>query len=90
MHNGFINNIEVKNKIEVWNLETYQIKDQNPNWVWNLDDIKEILIPSNIKWRIRLTKDSNIIKDNSIKYFEKEKNKIYFHSYLYINKKNLE
>jgi GNAT superfamily N-acetyltransferase len=85
-----IENSEIINKIEVWDIEEYQIKDQKPKWIWDLNKFEQILIPCNIKWRICLTINNKLIKDSSIKYFEKDENRIYFNSYLFIQQKSIQ
>lgn len=58
------------NKIELWDLEPYQIKEQPAKWTWNIEDNKyPILIPCNSNWNLRLTKNGKIVKENKVKYF---------------------
>lgn len=58
-------------KIELWDLEPHQIKEQRPKWTWNLNDnIKyPILTPCNFEWNLRVTKNGEIIKNTKVKYF---------------------
>src|SRR5690606_24233063 len=47
---------DCENKLELWNLEPYQIKEQKAKWKWNINDNnKPILHPCNPNWNLRLT-----------------------------------
>lgn len=79
------------NKLELWNVEPYQIKDKPPKWIWNLEDntthlSKPIIHPCNCNWNLRWTKNGEIIRDDKIKYFETNSNQIDFSPFLYITK----
>jgi GNAT superfamily N-acetyltransferase len=60
------------NKVELWNLEPYLIKEQPAKWTWNIDDNKyPIFIPCNDKWNLRITKNSQIIKEGKVMDFDR-------------------
>ena len=61
-------------KIELWDLEPYQIKEQQPKWVWKLNDNNKypILTPCNFEWNLRVTKNGEIIKNTKVKYFDRD------------------
>lgn len=63
-----------ENKLELWELEPYEIKEQKPKWTWEIGNKKHpILQPCNSDWNLRLTKNGIIIKEEKVKYFEKSK-----------------
>lgn len=60
------------NKLELWELEPYQIKSKSPKWTWQINKAhKPILQPCNPNWNLRLTLDGKIIKEDKVKYFSK-------------------
>ncbi|THF52985.1 GNAT family N-acetyltransferase [Flavobacterium supellecticarium] len=81
------------NKLELWNLEPYKIKNQKPKWIWkieneNLEFLKPILHPCNGNWNLRLTMNNVIIKESKVKYFSDANNEIEYGPFLYITKLN--
>jgi len=72
-------------KIELWDLEPYQVKEQPAKWTWNIEDNKyPILTPCNSNWNLRLTKNGQIIKEDKVKYFDRN-NEIEIGPFLYIS-----
>ncbi len=72
------------NKIELWNIEPYEIKEQEPKWTWEIyNNNYPILQPCNPNWNLRLTKNGQIMKEDKIKYFDSEK-EIEFGPFLYL------
>jgi hypothetical protein len=78
--------IDENNKLELWDLEPYQIKDNKPKWIWNINTEKfiPILNPCNSNWKIRWTKNGEIIRENKVKRFAIEKNQIEFGNFLFV------
>lgn len=78
--------IDQNNKLELWDLEPYQVNQNKPKWTWNINSQEFIPIvnPCNSNWNIRWTKDGKIIKDHKVKYFSNDKNKIEFGSFVFI------
>ena len=71
-------------KIELWDLEPYQLKGQTAKWTWNIKDNKyPILIPCNSNWILILTKGGQLIKQDKVKYYD-EKKEIEIGPFLYI------
>lgn len=65
-------NISLFNKLELWDLEPFQVGQQKPKWTWSIgENAKSIIQPCNSNWKLRLTKDGKIIKDDKIKYFDR-------------------
>lgn len=84
-------NVDTEHKIELWNVDPYQIKDKLPKWTWCVELSegklrKPILQPCNCNWNLRWTKKGTIIKENKIKYFNSDENRIEFSPFLYIDK----
>jgi GNAT superfamily N-acetyltransferase len=81
-------NVGENNKLELWNLEPYKVKDSKPKWIWNIDESNfiPILHPCNSNWNIRWTKNGKIIKDDKVKYFTHKNNQIEFSPFIYIEK----
>jgi hypothetical protein len=86
-----INSFEevAENKIELWNVEPHQIRDNQPKWTWNFetkDDklLLPIIQPCNYNWNLRWSKNGKIIKEDKVKYFSTRKNKIDYSPFLYI------
>ncbi len=72
------------NKLELWNLEPYQIKEQKANWIWNIkNNNKPILQPCNPNWNLRLTLEGKVINEDKVKYFSRDK-EIYLGHFLFI------
>ncbi|WP_370692178.1 GNAT family N-acetyltransferase [Kaistella sp. SH11-4b] len=72
------------NKIELWNVEPYELKEQEPKWTWEIyNNNYPILQPCNPNWNLRLTKNGQIVKEDKIKYFDSEK-EIEFGPFLYL------
>lgn len=81
-------NVDENNKLELWNLEPYNVKDSKPKWVWNIDEsnFMPILHPCNSNWNIRWTKNGKIVKEDKVKYFTNKNNQIEFSQFIYIEK----
>jgi hypothetical protein len=65
------NGVEV---IELWEGEPYEVKDLEPDWIWNIEfltdsrDLPEaIIFPVNWNWQIRWTTNKNINYSGKIK-----------------------
>ena len=72
------------NKIELWDIEPYQIKEQESKWTWEISqDNCPILHPCNPNWNLRQTRNRQIVKEGKIKYFDR-KNEIEFGPFLYL------
>jgi len=80
--------IDENNKLELWDLEPYQIKDVKPKWTWNINAEKfiPILNPCNSNWNIRWTKNGKIIRENKVKRFSNNGNEIEFGNFLFLTK----
>lgn len=86
-----INNNSV-NKIELWNVEPYKVKNSEPKWTWethpNLDKLLlPIIQPCNLNWNLRWTRNGEIIREDKVKYFSKN-NRIEYNPFLYITELN--
>ena len=79
--------IDEKNKLELWNVEPYQIEKNEPKWTWNIDNenFLPFLNPCNPNWNIRYTKNGKILKDDKIKRFDENRN-INFGEFIFIEK----
>ena len=65
---------ETNNKLELWNLEPYEINEQKPKWTWEIkENHKPILQPCNGNWNLRLTLNGKVIKEDKVKYFSRNK-----------------
>lgn len=76
------------NKIELWNVEPYQVKNYEPKWTWEIKaNLNKLLLPiiqpCNCDWNLRWTKNGKIIKEDKIKYFS-ENNRIEYSPFLFI------
>ena len=76
------------NKIELWDLEPHQANNNPPKWTWDLDSKNQvqypIIHPCNPDWNIRWIKDSNIEREEKVKYFASKNKEILLNSFLYI------
>lgn len=81
-------NVDENNKLELWNLEPYEIKDSKPKWIWEVDlnNFIPILHPCNSNWNLRWTKNGKIVKEGKVKYFTNKSNPIEFSPFIYIEK----
>ena len=77
--------IDNDNKLELWNCEPHEIKNNEPKWSWNIDAeiFYPILNPYNPNWYIRLTKKGKIVKEEKVKRFDNNR-EIEFGSFIYI------
>jgi hypothetical protein len=78
------------NKIELWDVEPYQLKNNSPRWSWDISTDngildKPIIHPCNVNWNIRWTKNGKTEKEDKVKYFSSD-NPIDFSPFMYINK----
>lgn len=81
-------NVDDNNKLELWDLEPYEVKNSKPKWTCNIDTKKliSILQPYDLKWNICWTKNGKIVKESMIKDFSSKENKIAFDEFIYIEK----
>ena len=80
------------NKIELWNVEPYQTKNNEPKWTWEINSnlnklLLPIIQPCNCNWNIRLTKNGKQIREDKVKYFS-DKNRIEYSPFLLITELN--
>lgn len=60
-------------KLELWDLEPYEVTNQTPRWTWKISETEyPVLQPCNPNWKLRLTKNGKIIRDDKVKYFDRE------------------
>ncbi|WP_234111128.1 GNAT family N-acetyltransferase [Chryseobacterium sp. R2A-55] len=60
-------------KLELWDLEPYEVTNQTPRWTWKISETENpVLQPCNPNWKLRLTKNGKIIRDDKVKYFDRE------------------
>lgn len=74
------------NKLELWDLEPYQINDRKPKWSWDIKNnhlLNPIILACNPDWNIRWTKNGKIINEEKIKRFSQNK-QIIFGSFMFI------
>ncbi len=75
----------ITNKLELWDLEPYEVEKQLPKWTWEIGSDKfPILHPCKPDWTLRLTINGILIKEAKVKYFEKD-NEIIVGSFLFID-----
>lgn len=68
------NNSNSENKLELWNVEPFQIKKYEPKWTWEVQSktnkLPSIIVqPCNPNWNLRWTKNSRVIREDKVKYF---------------------
>lgn len=81
----------LKNKLELWDVEPHLASSTNPKWCWEIKSLNQkldnpIFHPANPNWNIRLTINGEILKEDKVKYFSM-KNPIDIYPFLLI--KNL-
>jgi len=67
-----------QNKIELWNVEPYQIKNHEPKWTWEIKSEKNKLLlpiiqPCNFDWNLRWAKNGKKVREDKVKYFSENK-----------------
>jgi GNAT superfamily N-acetyltransferase len=80
-----VTEIDIENKLELWNVEPHE-KDKNlPKWRWEFNDklIKPIIQPCSFDWYLRWTKKDKVIKEGKVKHFNSEENTIDFSPFMY-------
>jgi len=80
------------NKIELWNVEPYKVKNNEPKWTWEFNSHLEKLLlpiiqPCNCNWNLRWTKNGKLIKEDKIKYFS-DNIRIVYSPFLFITELN--
>ncbi|WP_339812235.1 GNAT family N-acetyltransferase [uncultured Imperialibacter sp.] len=77
------------NKLELWNAEPYEIKNNAPQWTWKIDMtlnklLKPIIHPCNNNWNLRWTKNASIVREHKVKHFNKNTKPIHCGPFLII------
>ncbi|OJV54282.1 MAG: hypothetical protein BGO31_13105 [Bacteroidetes bacterium 43-16] len=66
-------NDKPKDRLELWDVEPYQIDNSQPIWTWEVNEnMPAILSPSYADWHLRLTIDGMIVKEDKVKYFNED------------------
>lgn len=82
-------NEQTENRVELWDVEPYQKKDNLPKWTWDIE-IKNnkltspIIQPCNCNWNLRWIKKGKTIREDKVKYFDTEDNRVEYSPFLYI------
>lgn len=65
--------IDMYNKLELWDVEPHLVNDTNPQWYWNIsvENFLPILAPCESDWNIRLTKNGKVVDENKVKRFSR-------------------
>lgn len=84
-------NIRNADKIELWDVEPYKAARKEPKWTWyietqNGDLMHPIIQPCNQDWNLRWCRNSQVLKEEKIKYFTDEAYELYRSKFLYIDK----
>ena len=79
------------NKIELWDVEPHQKNYNKPKWTWNVELEKNklkspIIQPCNCNWNLRWSKKGKIIREDKVKYFDTEENRVEYSPFLYVEK----
>lgn len=79
------------NKIELWDLEPIYSKGKKPRWIWNLNiedsELKKpILQACNTKWKIKITRNGEVIQDCRVEKLRKGDDQLYLDDFLYIER----
>ena len=91
-----VDNASMKHKrttdmIELWDVEPYKAAEQKPKWIWYVE-IKDgkllnpIIHPCNCDWKLRWSRNGNVIREEKVKYFTSENYELYFSPFVYIDK----
>ena len=75
-------------KLELWNKEPFQIKDETPQWTWDLKTIsndKPLLHPYDHDWKARVSKNNQVIQDCKIKRLNTAGTRAEYIPFLYID-----
>jgi GNAT superfamily N-acetyltransferase len=77
------------NKLELWDVEPYQVANIGPRWSWNIELqngklLKPIIQPCNVNWNLRWTNNGEIVKEDKVKYFSNSENPIEFSPFMYV------
>ncbi len=75
------------NKLELWDLEPYQIRNSRPRWTWDLLELsisKPILQACNNNWNLKWTSNGKVLEEGKVKYFQRNRSKINYPPFLYI------
>ena len=77
--------------IEIWNVEPHLKNNYSPKWTWNIKLNNDVLIlpiihPCNSNWNMRWSKNGETIKEDKVKYFDIEENRVDYSPFIYIEK----
>jgi len=77
--------------IEIWNVEPHLKNNFSPKWTWNIKLNNDVLIlpiihPCNSNWNMRWSKNGETIKEDKVKYFDIEENRVDYSPFIYIEK----
>lgn len=84
-----IKSMEAMDKIELWDVESYEAKTKKPKWTWYVK-IKDgvllypIIHPCNPDWNMCWSRNGQIIKQEKVKRFTREDFELYCYPFLYI------
>lgn len=82
-----------KNRLELWDLNRPIVDGKPPKWIWNLDEDeklkKPILHPCSREWKIRLFKNGEKVREDTVQYLTKRGNELYFRDFLFIDTYNV-
>ncbi|MBM7561512.1 GNAT family N-acetyltransferase [Fusibacter tunisiensis] len=78
-------------KIELWDVEPYEVEKEGPKWTWYLEKQNEELLypiiqPCDCNWNLRWSRNGQVIKEDKVKYFTDKDYELYSYPFLYINK----
>lgn len=85
-----IENINMTDKIELWDVEPHEVNGKKPRWTWYIE-MKDgvlaypIIQPCNCNWNLRWSRNSKVLREGKVKYFTNEYSELYCYPFLYIN-----
>lgn len=85
-----IERISMTDKIELWDVEPYEVEEKRPKWTWYVE-IKDgalsypIIQPCNCNWNLRWSRNGKVIREAKVKYFTNKDFELYCYPFLYIN-----
>lgn len=86
---ALVENNSTNDKIELWDVDHYQAEDKEPKWTWYIEMDNGVLLnpiihPCNCNWRLRWSRNNQVIREEKVKYFTSNTMELYDFPFLHI------
>ena len=83
--------IKDADKIELWDVEPYEVDGKQPKWIWYIEFEADKLLypivhPCNCNWNLRWSRNDVVLKEEKVKYFTDKAFEVYRSEFLCIER----